>query len=51
VRCQQRFAIDNAVQFHLDKAANASELHHKAFHAKGGKRGEVEGKRRLPTAV
>ena len=51
VRCQQRFAIDNAVQFHFDKAADASQLHHKSFHAKGDKRREIEGKRRLPAAV
>lgn len=48
---QQRFAIDNAVQFHFDKAADASQLHHKSFHAKGDERSEIEGKRRLPAAV
>ena len=51
VRRQQRFAINNAVQFHFDKAADASQLHDKSFHAKGDKRREIERKRRLPAAV
>src|SRR5579864_8106786 len=51
VRCQQGFAIDDAVQLHFDKAADASQLHDKSFHAKGDKRSEIEGRRRLPAAV
>ncbi len=48
---QQRFAIDNTVQFHFDKAADAPQFHHKSFQPKGDERREIKGKRRLPAAV
>ena len=51
MRCQQRFAIDNAVQFHFDKATDASQLHDKTLHAKSDERSEIEGRRRLPASV
>jgi hypothetical protein len=47
---QQNFPVNAPAELHLDKAADAPEFHHKAFHPKSDERSEVKGGR-LPAPV